>query len=76
MTLTGIAADSRLAGRTKDPAARRVIPVMAMFTGALVGALLVLNVDLVLPLALGCRADGRERGCRPRGFSAGKPDWA
>ncbi len=52
LTLTGIAADSRLAGRAGGPAARRVITVTAMFTGALVGALLVLNVDLVLPLAV------------------------
>ena len=52
MTLTGIAADSRLAGGPGGHTARRLISVVAMFTGALVGALLVINVDLALPLAL------------------------
>jgi len=52
LTLTGIAADSRLAGGAGGHPARRLISVSAMFTGALVGALLVINVDLTLPLAL------------------------
>ena len=52
LTLTGVAADSRLAGGRGGRPARRLISVAAMFTGALVGALLVLNVDLALPLAL------------------------
>jgi len=52
MTLTGVAADSRLAGGTGGQPARRLIAVAAMFTGALIGALLVLHVDLVLPLAI------------------------
>jgi uncharacterized membrane protein YoaK (UPF0700 family) len=52
MTLTGIAADSRLAGGTGGHPARRVIAVAAMFVGALIGALLVLHVDLVVPLAI------------------------
>ncbi len=52
LTLTGIAADSRLAGRDGGPAARRLISVSAMFAGALIGALFVINVDLVLPIAL------------------------
>jgi uncharacterized membrane protein YoaK (UPF0700 family) len=52
LTLTGIAADSRLAGGTGGHPARRLIAVTAMFTGALVGALLVTRVDLVLPLAI------------------------
>jgi uncharacterized membrane protein YoaK (UPF0700 family) len=53
LTLTGIAADSRLAGQAGAPhPARRLISVSAMFGGALVGALLVLNVDLVLPIGL------------------------
>ena len=51
LTLTGVAADSRLAGETGGHPARRVISVGAMFAGALIGALLVVNVDLVLPLA-------------------------
>ena len=52
LTLTGIAADSRLAGGEGGHPARRLISVAAMLTGALVGALLVLHVDLVLPLAI------------------------
>jgi uncharacterized membrane protein YoaK (UPF0700 family) len=52
LTLTGIAADSRLAGGTGGHPARRLVAVTAMFTGALLGALLVTHVDLVLPLAI------------------------
>jgi uncharacterized membrane protein YoaK (UPF0700 family) len=52
LTLTGIAADSRLAGGTGGHPARRLIAVTAMFAGALLGALLVIHVDLVLPLAI------------------------
>ena len=52
LTLTGIAADSRLAGGPGGHPARRLIAVAAMFTGALLGALLVIHVDLVLPLAI------------------------
>jgi uncharacterized membrane protein YoaK (UPF0700 family) len=51
LTLTGIAADSRLAGGTGGHPSRRLVSVAAMFIGALIGALLVVNVDLVLPLA-------------------------
>jgi uncharacterized membrane protein YoaK (UPF0700 family) len=52
LTLTGLAADSRLAGGQGGHPARRLIAVAAMFTGALVGALLVVHVDLVVPLAV------------------------
>jgi uncharacterized membrane protein YoaK (UPF0700 family) len=52
LTLTGIAADSGLAGGTGGHPARRLIAVTAMFTGGLVGAVLVINIDLVLPLAI------------------------
>jgi uncharacterized membrane protein YoaK (UPF0700 family) len=52
MTLTGLAADSRLAGGTGGQAARRLIAVSAMLIGALIGALLVVEVDLLLPLAI------------------------
>jgi uncharacterized membrane protein YoaK (UPF0700 family) len=52
LTLTGIAADSRLAGGKGGHPARRLIAVTAMFAGAVVGALLVINVDLVLPLSI------------------------
>lgn len=52
LTLTGVAADSRLAGGSGGRPARRLIAVSAMLAGAVVGALLVLRVDLSLPIAL------------------------
>jgi uncharacterized membrane protein YoaK (UPF0700 family) len=52
LTLTGVAADSRLAGGAGGHPARRLVAVTAMFAGALIGALLVTGVDLVLPLAI------------------------
>jgi uncharacterized membrane protein YoaK (UPF0700 family) len=52
LTVTGIAADSRLAGGGGGRPARRLISVGAMLAGALVGALLVIHVSLVLPLAI------------------------
>lgn len=52
LTLTGVAADSRLAGGPGGHPGRRLIAVAAMFTGALVGALLLLQVDIVWPLVL------------------------
>jgi uncharacterized membrane protein YoaK (UPF0700 family) len=52
LTLTGIGADSRAGGGKGGRPARRLIAVGAMFTGALIGALLVLEVNLVAPLAI------------------------
>jgi uncharacterized membrane protein YoaK (UPF0700 family) len=52
MTLTGLAADSRLAGGAGGQPGRRLIAVAAMFAGALIGALLVIEVDLILPLGV------------------------
>jgi uncharacterized membrane protein YoaK (UPF0700 family) len=52
LTLTGIAADSHLAGGPGGRPARRVIAIAAIFLGALVGALFVVHVDLFIPLAL------------------------
>jgi uncharacterized membrane protein YoaK (UPF0700 family) len=51
-TLTGLAADSRLARGAGGHPGRRLIAVLAMLTGALVGALLVIHVNLVIPLAI------------------------
>ena len=51
MTLTGLAADSRLRGRRKgEGSARRIAAVAAMLIGAVAGALL-LKTSLTLPLA-------------------------
>ena len=52
LTITGIAADSPIAGATGAHAARRTISVAAMFVGALVGAALVVRVHLVYPLVI------------------------
>jgi uncharacterized membrane protein YoaK (UPF0700 family) len=52
LTITGVAADSALAGATGAKAARRLISVLAMLLGALVGALLVLHVHIVYPLVI------------------------
>jgi uncharacterized membrane protein YoaK (UPF0700 family) len=49
MTLTGLAADSPMAGGSGKGSARRIAAVLAMFAGALAGALLV-KTSLVLPL--------------------------
>ncbi len=75
-TLTGFAAESRLAGAAATQrSTRRLIPVIAMFTGALAGALLVININLVVPLAvaavlMGITAAGARR------LSAKDPAWA
>jgi uncharacterized membrane protein YoaK (UPF0700 family) len=50
MTLTGLAADSPVAGGSGKGSVRRIAAVLAMLTGALAGALL-LKTSLVLPLA-------------------------
>jgi uncharacterized membrane protein YoaK (UPF0700 family) len=49
MTLTGLAADSRIAGGSGKGSVRRFSAVLAMLSGALVGALL-LKISLVPPL--------------------------
>jgi len=51
MTLTGLAADSRLFGGPGKGSVRRATAVLAMLAGALAGALL-LKSSLWLPLAL------------------------
>jgi len=52
LTITGVAADSPLAGATGAKAARRLISVAAMLLGALVGALLVLHIHIAFPLVI------------------------
>ena len=50
LTVTGIGADSALGGGTGSKSGRRLISVVAMFLGALVGAVLIIHVHLALPL--------------------------
>lgn len=52
MTLTGLAAESRLAGGRGGQPVRRLTSVVALAGGAFVGAVLVLNVGLAWPMAL------------------------
>ncbi len=52
LTITGIAADSPIAGATGARVARRLISVAAMLLGALAGAVLVLHVHIVYPLVI------------------------
>jgi uncharacterized membrane protein YoaK (UPF0700 family) len=52
MTLTGVAADSALAGGPGSKLGRRALSVAAMLLGALIGGALVLKVDIPAPLAL------------------------
>lgn len=50
LTLTGLAADSQLAGGTNPNWQRRIGGVLSVFAGAVVGAILILHVGLVIPL--------------------------
>ena len=52
MTVTGIGADSVLGGGKGSKSGRRLVAIGAMFVGALFGALLVLHVRIVVPLAI------------------------
>jgi uncharacterized membrane protein YoaK (UPF0700 family) len=52
LTLTGLAADSTLAGGKSPQPVRRIAATIAMFLGAAVGAFLVLNVGIGAVLAL------------------------
>jgi uncharacterized membrane protein YoaK (UPF0700 family) len=52
LTIVGIAADSRPVGGSGSRAGRRLIAVLAMFLGALVGSVLIFHVTLVAPLVL------------------------
>jgi len=52
MTLTGLAADSSLAGGSNPRAGRRVAAVLAMLIGAVTGAALYLHRGAGLPLAI------------------------
>lgn len=52
LTLTGLAADSTPAGGSAPRPGRRLLSVLAMFTGALAGAQLVLHGQLAVALAL------------------------
>jgi uncharacterized membrane protein YoaK (UPF0700 family) len=50
LTITGIAADSRLAGGQDSKSGRRLLSGLSMFVGALIGALLILHANQSLTL--------------------------
>jgi uncharacterized membrane protein YoaK (UPF0700 family) len=52
LTLTGLAADSALAGGSAPNVGRRMLAVATMFVGALIGAVLVFQVSVSAVLAL------------------------
>ena len=52
MALSGLAGDSLLAGGSRERAARRALSILAMFTGAVAGAMLLLKWDVLAPLVL------------------------
>ncbi|MGH9097134.1 MAG: YoaK family protein [Acidimicrobiales bacterium] len=52
MTLTGLAADSSLAGGSNPKVGRRTSAVMAMLVGAIAGAALFLHQGATIPLAV------------------------
>ncbi|MFP5517334.1 MAG: YoaK family protein [Alphaproteobacteria bacterium] len=52
LTLTGLAADSSLAGGANTNAPRRIASVAAIFLGAAIGAVMVTQSGLVLPLVV------------------------
>jgi uncharacterized membrane protein YoaK (UPF0700 family) len=52
LTIVGIGADSRIAGGSGSRAGRRLIAVVAMFVGALVGALLIFHMPIFYPLVV------------------------
>lgn len=55
--LTAIASESSLAGGTNANLGRRLLPVVAIFAGAIIGAFLVLHVGVVAPLLLAATLD-------------------
>ncbi len=52
LTITGVAADSSVAGGAGSAAGRRLVAVTTMLLGAFAGAALVLDVHIVAPLAI------------------------
>ena len=73
LTITGMVADSTLAGGRGSKAGRRLVSVLAMFTGALIGVLAILDVS-VYPVLLAFGATALV-SIASRILSAGGPPW-
>jgi uncharacterized membrane protein YoaK (UPF0700 family) len=52
LTITGIAADSALAGGPGSKAGRRLVSIAAMLAGAVIGAVLIRHTQAFIPLAI------------------------
>jgi hypothetical protein len=52
LTITGIAADSALAGGSGAKAGRRLLSIATMLAGAALGAVLILNTQRYYPLII------------------------
>jgi len=74
LTITGVAADSAIAGGTGSAAGRRLVAVTTMFLGALLGAALVLHVHIVAPLAIALALTAATGVATWRAAVAG-PEW-
>ncbi|WP_234545316.1 YoaK family protein [Streptomyces shenzhenensis] len=74
LTLTGLAADSILAGGAAPRPGRRILSVLAVLLGAFVGAQLVLHGHLVLTLSLALMLLALTSAATHR-LSAGDPAW-
>jgi len=74
LTITGIAADSSLAGGSGSHAGRRLVPVVSMLIGALIGATLVLHTKIYYPLIIAI-AVVLASGVTTRRLGRSEPAW-
>jgi uncharacterized membrane protein YoaK (UPF0700 family) len=74
MTITGMTADSALGDRSGARAGRRGLTVIAMFVGAVVGALLIVHGQIVYPLAIALVVTATVSGTT-RVLGASDPTW-
>jgi uncharacterized membrane protein YoaK (UPF0700 family) len=58
LTITGVGADSRIAGGPGAHAGRRVLAVATMLAGAVAGAALILHTDIAYPLLIATAVTG------------------
>lgn len=75
LTIVGLAADSRIVGGSGSRAGRRLIAVVAMLLGALVGGLLVIHLSIVYPLVIALIVTATI-AVTMRALSSTDPAWA
>jgi uncharacterized membrane protein YoaK (UPF0700 family) len=74
LTLTGIGADTKLVGGSGSRGTRRMLSVVTMFLGALVGALFVLHVAIYYPLVIALVVVATV-GLMSRVLGMANPEW-